>query len=482
MRRLLPVSLTARIAVAVVVLMALVSLLIGALTTAAIDDYLTDQLDHKVAESHGRAVEARGSDDFPHPDDDHRPPRPDDLENPRGQDAGTLTAHLAINGSVGNRITSRGELVDLSPTVLTALAALPTDGTIRTLDLPQLGTYRLLASRHDATTVVTGFPTADLDDAIASLLGWEALFSILGVVAAGVVAVVVVRRQLRPLREVARTAHEVADIPLSSGEIGVTARVPEQLTDERTEVGQVGIALNTLLSHMEESLDARHRSELQVRQFVADASHELRTPLAVIQGYSEMGLRVPDRDQLIEAMTKVRSEATRMTALVEDLLLLARLDAGRPLDRREVDLSRLVVESVADARVIGPDHRWAIDVAEDAVTVTGDEDRLHQVVTNLLANARQHTPGGTTVTVGVGLTEDDTVARLTVHDDGPGISPELQATLFERFTRADVARTRESGGAGLGLSLAQAITEAHGGSLSVSSRAGSTTFTVTLPR
>ena len=480
MRRLLPISLTARIAVAVVVLMAVVSMLIGGLTTAAINGYLTDQLDQKVAESHHRAIDVGGR-GFPHRDENHRPRRPD-LGDPRGQDAGTLTAHLTDTGSVGNRITDRGELDDLTPEALSALAGLPTDGTFRTLDLPHLGRYRLQATRQGETTVVTGFPTADLDDAFASLLGWVALFSLVGMVTAGVVAVVVVRRQLRPLREVARTAHEVADIPLSSGEIGVTARVPDELTDERTEVGQVGVALNTLLSHMEESLDARHRSELQVRQFVADASHELRTPLSTIQGYSELGLRVPDHERLVDAMSKVSSEATRMTALVEDLLLLARLDAGRPLERREVDLSRLVVESVADARVVGPDHRWALTLAEDAVTVTGDEDRLHQVLNNLLANAQQHTPADTTVTVGVRMADDDAAALLTVHDDGPGVAPELQATLFERFTRADVARTRASGGAGLGLSLAQAIIAAHGGSLSVSSHPGSTTFTVTLPR
>jgi two-component system OmpR family sensor kinase len=478
-RRFLPISLTARIALAVVVLMALVSLVIGGLTTAAVNGYLTDQLDQKVAESHHRAIDAREGGPS-HSDDDHRP-RPPDLEGPRGQDAGTLTAHLTVNGSVGNRITNGGQLDDLTPEALSALAGLSTDGTIRTLDLPHLGRYRLQATRQGETTVVTGFPTEDLDDAFATLIGWELLFSVLGVVAAGVLAVVVVRRQLRPLREVARTAHEVADIPLSSGEIGITARVPDELTDDRTEVGQVGVALNTLLSHMEESLDARHRSELQVRQFVADASHELRTPLATIQGYSELGLRVPDQDRLVDAMAKVRSEATRMTALVEDLLLLARLDAGRPLDRREVDLSRLVVESVADARVVGPDHRWALTLAEDAVTVTGDEDRLHQVLNNLLANARQHTPSGATVTIGVRVADDGRTALLTVHDDGPGVPAELQATLFERFTRADVARTRESGGAGLGLSLAQAIVEAHRGTLSVSSHPGSTTFTVSLP-
>ena len=165
-----------------------------------------------------------------------------------------------------------------------------------------------------------------------------------------------VGRQLRPLREVAATAHEVTALPLSSGEIGTTVRVPPDLTDERSEVGQVGAALNTMLAHVEHALDDRHRSELQVRQFVADASHELRTPLSTIHGYAELSRRTRpvDPEQLSLAMTKVEAEATRMSSLVEDLLLLARLDAGRPLARDEVDVTKLVLETVSDARVVGP--------------------------------------------------------------------------------------------------------------------------------
>ncbi len=210
----------------------------------------------------------------------------------------------------------------------------------------------------------------------------------------------VVRRQLRPLNDVAQTAHAVAVLPLESGDIGVTERVPERLTDERTEVGQVGAALNTLLEHVEVSLAARHRSEQQVRQFVADASHELRTPLATIHGYAELSRRTPDDPAaLASALTKVETETDRMSTLVDDLLLLARLDSGRPLDRAEVDVTRLLLESVGDARVLAPGHRWQLRLPDEPVTVTGDEQRLHQVVTNLLSNARHHTPPGTTVTV-----------------------------------------------------------------------------------
>jgi two-component system OmpR family sensor kinase len=269
-------------------------------------------------------------------------------------------------------------------------------------------------------------------------------------------------------------------MPLSSGAIGTTVRVPEKLTDENTEVGQVGAALNTMLEHVEDALDERHRSETQIRQFVADASHELRTPLATIHGYAELSRRTTDDPaQLVKAMSKVESEADRMSSLVEDMLLLARLDAGRPLARDEVDLTRLVLETVGDARVVGPEHRWSLDLPDEPVLVPGDEQRLHQVVTNLTNNARRHTPPGTTVTVGARPEGDEVV--LSVTDDGPGMPPDLVRTAFERFTRGDSSRTRESGGAGLGLSLVQAISAAHHGSVSVESQPGRTRFEVRLP-
>jgi two-component system OmpR family sensor kinase len=247
------------------------------------------------------------------------------------------------------------------------------------------------------------------------------------------------------------------------------------LTDERTEVGQVGAALNTLLAHVETSLQARHRSEQQIRQFVGDASHELRTPLATIVGYVELASRRPEDNHTVRtALAKVNEESRRMTALVEDLLLLARLDSGRPLERRPVDLTRLLVEAVSDARVLAPEHRWRLVVPEEVVEVPGDEQRLHQVITNLLTNARKYTPQGTTVTV---------TARtdgFVVHDDGPGFPPQVLSTAFERFARADSARNR-AGGAGLGLALVDAIVAAHGGSVDLQSRPGSTTLSIALP-
>ncbi|MGW7679435.1 sensor histidine kinase [Kribbella sp. NPDC054772] len=459
-------SLSVRVAAAMVVLVAVVSVVIGGLTTAAISSYLTSQLDGKVTAAQGRAIGAL----------QNGGPPPD---SPHGQDAGTVTVYAGSSTAVGKVITNDGKLADLSDAAIGVLDDLPT-GANRTVTLPGLGKYRVRATNIGQITVVAGLPTKDIQNTVNSLIGWEALFGGIGVLTAGGVAVFVVRRQLRPLRRVAQTAREVAGLPLDTGEIGVTARVPEQLTDERTEVGRVGVALNTLLGHMEDALDARHRSEQQVRQFVADASHELRTPLTTIHGYAQLSLHQRDPELYTHAMGKVMIEATRMASLVEDLLLLARLDAGRPLDSRPVDLSRLGRDSVADAEIVAASHHWELDLPTEPIVVIGDEQRLHQVLTNLLTNARRHTPPGTTVTVAARIA--DRFAVLTIHDDGPGIPAELQPDVFRRFTRADTARTRTNAGTGLGLSLAQSIAHAHDGTLTVLSAPGSTTFTLALPR
>ncbi len=479
MARLPPPSLTVRLVVTAVALVALVSVLIAVATTLAVRSHLNGRLDDDVRRSHDRAVQAvrlgmpraalprRG-----------RPP----FGEARGQDERTVTAYLTADVRSGFLLTPEGGRTALSGTVLDELEAVPADGSPHPVDLDALGGYRAVARQVGEVTVVTGLPTEAVAATVGSLVGAEVLFTSFGLVAAGAWAWVAVRRQLRPLRDVARTAHEVAALPLAEGAVGVTRRVPVGLTDERTEVGQVGSALNGLLGHMEQALDERHRSEQQVRRFVADASHELRTPLATIQGYAELSRRLPEprpAAAMAEALGKVEREAARMSSLVEDLLLLARLDAGRPLAREEVDLSRLVVESTADARVVAPDHGWTLELTQEPVVVIGDEQRLRQVVTNLVGNAGRHTPPGTTVTVGVHA--DERQATVTVRDDGPGLPEDLAGTVFERFSRGDTARTRDSGGSGLGLSIARAISAAHGGELSVDSTPGATTFALTLP-
>jgi two-component system OmpR family sensor kinase len=234
-----------------------------------------------------------------------------------------------------------------------------------------------------------------------------------------------------------------------------------------------------MLDNVGGALEARQDSEMRLRQFIADASHELRTPLAAIRGYAELTRRAPLAPETEYSIARISSQTERMTALVEDLLLLARLDAGRPLERGAVDLTRLVLDGVNDAYAAGMDHRWQLDLPDEPVVVTGDTSRLTQVLTNLLANARTHTPAGTTVTVG--LDRGDGGARLTVVDDGPGIAPDLLPHVFERFARGSASRSRHDGSTGLGLAIVDAVVAAHGGTVAVHSRPGSTEFAVWLP-
>jgi two-component system OmpR family sensor kinase len=293
----------------------------------------------------------------------------------------------------------------------------------------------------------------------------------------------VVVNSLAPLNRLAATATTVSNLPLESGEVEGIVRVPQRDTDPVSEVGRVGLAFNHMLDNVEGALGARHASEVKLRQFVADASHELRNPLAAIRGYAELTRRERDQvsDTMSHALTRIESESDRMSTLVEDLLLLARLDSGPALDVRATDLTEIVLNATSDARVAGPDHTWTLSLPDEPVYALGDRYRLHQVLANLLANARTHTPAGTTVRTAV--TVDDGRAVLTVTDNGPGISPELQSQVFERFTRADSSRVRKQGGSstGLGLAIVAAVVSAHRGTASVQSEPGHTVFTVTLP-
>lgn len=481
MTRFLPSSLTGRLIATVVSLVAVASILLGTITTIAMHSYLTNRLDTQLNQSTDRAqgILRRQGDigSAGDPGGQFGGPRPN---SGPGQQTGTLTAIFNSAGNRGGVLMTDGGIKPLSQSALVELLNVDSDEQVHTMTLPVEGEYRVIVQETDFGTVVNGLPTHDITDTTQTLIWLTTLLAVgsTGLAAAG--GRFLIRRQLRPLHEVAATAHDVAALPLSSGEVGVTMRVPDDLTNPATEVGQVGAALNKLLGHVEGALDARHESEQQVRQFVADASHELRTPLATIQGYAELIRRtaVDDPAQLKQAMSKVESEAGRMSTLVDDLLLLARLDSGRPLDREPVDISRLLLEAVDDARVVDPDRRWQLHIPEEPVMTTGDEQRLHQAITNLLTNASRHTDTGTVVTVT--LTDGDPLT-VTVHDNGSGIPKNLQDTVFERFSRGDSARTRESGGVGLGMSLVQAIVQAHGGSATVASKTGDTTFTLTLP-
>lgn len=403
-----------------------------------------------------------------------------------------------------NTLTRNGhpESEELTSAQVDTLNSAGVGSTPTTVDLGgSLGRFRVLATQRQMLVVTsisstTGLPQRS-EKAVTTMVGLPigpnqttvvktaiavALLSGAGVILVGLAATYIVRRNLEPLRRVADTATRVSKLPLSSGEVVMHERVEDRDTDERTEVGQVGSALNGMLDHIDSALTARHHSEQQVRHFVADASHELRTPLASIRGYAELSKREPDPvpEGVQHALGRIESEADRMTALVEDLLLLARLDAGRPLEREPVDLTMIALETVSDAQAAGPTHRWSLDLPDEALEVEGDDARIRQVLINLLGNARKHTPDGTHVVVS--MCEDGDGVLLRVNDNGPGIDPDLVPRIFERFSRGDTARTRTQGSTGLGLSIVQAVITAHGGRVKVTSEPGDTTFAVWLPR
>ncbi|MFF4496468.1 sensor histidine kinase [Streptomyces sp. NPDC001546] len=347
------------------------------------------------------------------------------------------------------------------------------------VELPGLGAYRAVAASDGA--LVLAFPVKGVDSTVNTLIAVEVCVTLAGLSAACLAGQALVAVALRPLRRVAATATRVSELPLHSGEPALHERVPEAEADPRTEVGQVGAALNRMLGHVSSALTARQQSETQVRQFVADASHELRTPLASIRGYAELtrrGREEPGPDTR-HALARIEAEATRMTGLVEDLLLLARLDAGRPLSREDTDLAPLVVDAVSDARAAGPAHHWRLALPEEPAPVLADPARVQQVLVNLLANARTHTPPGTTVTASV--SRETSAVRLRIEDDGPGIPAELLPHVFERFARGDASRSRAAGSTGLGLAIVQAVVTAHDGRVDVRSEPGRTRFEVHLP-
>ncbi|WP_366180851.1 HAMP domain-containing sensor histidine kinase [Actinomyces timonensis] len=549
-----PRSLRARLVAGVLGIVLAMAAVIGAISTLSLRSGLIERLDSQVRAAASR-VEYRRHGDVPEQalevvtneaeadvgtrsaspddDDDHQVPKGLDAA---GQRAGTLTVVIA-GGQAGGRtpdpsraitagyIRDDGTYRALSAAEVSSLLDLEDIGTPVSVRIDSLGDYRVLVE-HDSRTgdkVITGLSMKEDNDLVRGQILFLGLIALAGAAIAAFSGRALVRSSLAPLERVASTAQRAASLPLARGEVSIDERVDDTDLATSQEVSQVGGALNTLLGHVEAALAARQRSETQVRQFVADASHELRTPLASIRGYTELIRRGSGEredpgetgapggasraagplglsEEASYALDRVYSESLRMTALVEDLLLLARLDSGRPVAREEVDLVGILVDAVADARAAGPDHEWSLDLAilnppegmsEDEAEdfeptpaiVEGEEARLRQVIVNLLANARVHTPAGTRVTTT--LERDGKRLVIRVADNGPGIEESMRDRVFVRFARGDASRERSTGSTGLGMSIALAIVSSHGGALTVESSTDEadhgTAVTVELP-
>ena len=477
-------SLRGQLITGVVALLALACAGVGLVTYLVLSHTLLNQLDYQLQAAGGRYASCM--------EEKHHegPPLPNGVaatncNKTPGLSAGTFGARVK-DGVVTDQgiIDGQSHLSAVDKAILTRL---PPDGRYYSEDLDSIhGDYRLTAIKGlDGDVLITGLPLSGMESTlhkveIAELVAFSAALVLAGIIATGLV-----RLSLRPLRRVAATATRVTQLPLASGEVALPDRVPG--ISPRTEAGQVAEAFNRMLGHIEAALGRRAASEARLRRFAADASHELRTPLAAIRGYAELALRNPDADpaDIAHALRRVESESERMSVLVDELLLLAQLDAGRPLAREPVDLTRLAIDATDDARVAAENHRWILELPQEAVLVRGDEYRLHQVLANLMSNAAKHTPKDTRVTVALADGAQPGTVELSVTDDGPGIPPELQPTLFERFVRGDSSRARGTGGAastGLGLAIVDAVTTAHGGQVRLESKPGRTRFTITLPR
>ncbi|MFE5334396.1 ATP-binding protein [Isoptericola sp. NPDC056573] len=357
--------------------------------------------------------------------------------------------------------------------------------TVASVGGTEPGDWRVVALPYGSSgtiqgAVYVGLPLAEVQHTVAYLTR-SLLFSALGIVIlGGAISFLLVHRSLRPLRQIETTAAEIAAGDLSQ-------RVPERPTS--TEVGSLSASLNTMLAQIEQAFSAQEESERRMRRFVSDASHELRTPLATVKGYGELyrlgALDTPDK--VDDTMGRIEDSARRMSTLVNDLLVLARLDEGRPMRKDPVDLAAMARDAAQDLHALDPTREVTVtglapgSPAPSGLVVTGDADRLRQVLTNLVGNVARHTPAGSPAELAAGRAPDGG-AVVEVRDHGPGITPEQSKRVFERFYRADSSRNRESGGSGLGMAIVAAIVGAHQGHVSVSETpGGGMTVRVLLP-
>ncbi len=475
--RIQRVTLRRRIIAILLALLVISCAAVAAVTALLLHDFLLKRLDQQLATAGNRYSVA-----LEHPDggtvDDSR------FSSVLGQPSGTLGARI-LSGQVTAIGVIGGGTEHAAPSASdrSVIAALTASSGPHSVHLPQLGEYRVVVARgRDGDLLVTGLPEKGVDETTRHLVLVELGVFAAAIVLAGVAGALSVRLSLRPLEQVVDTARRVSDLPLGSGAVSLPERVPNPAPG--TEVGQVADAFNHMLSHVEAALAERHGSEERLRTFIADASHELRTPVAVIRSHADFAQRAGPGSvpaQTAQALQRITAESARMERLVDDLLLLARLDTGQDLVHEDVDLTRVVLDSVTDAQVTTPDHRWELALPEQPVTIRGDAHRLHQAVANLLTNASTHTPPETVVIVELSEQPTAWAVEIRVRDNGPGIAPHLVPHVLDRFVRGDNARSETSSNAGLGLSIAGAIVAAHGGTLTLTSEPGRTEFCIRLP-
>ncbi|MFC4222731.1 HAMP domain-containing sensor histidine kinase [Lysinibacter cavernae] len=485
-----PTTLRRKIVLAVVGLVAASSILICVVSVLTLRTSLMERLDQQLSASFERAssqVTGTGPTGgmLPAPGEQLIPSAERILYGP-AQAEGTLALVVNDGTITQGYFDEYGQIASLNTEQLTKLSTLKIDGKPYTMDLGSgLGDYRLMGGHGNNVAFVVGTPMNDVNGTVSQLTWTVGIIATIAAAIVALVAATFIRAAMRPLERVSAAAVRVSQLELDRGSVENFEPVSTDGVEADSEVGQVVTAFNTMLDNVGTALVAREQSENKVRRFVADASHELRTPLASIRGYSELIRRIggDSNPDITRSLERIESESIRMTGLVEDLLLLARLDEGRELVRGDVDLSQIVLDAVSDAIVTSPDHEWELELADEPVHIIGDSARLSQVVVNLVANARTHTPAGTEVTVSLETVEENgsSCARLVVADNGQGIDPERVDHLFERFVRADESRARTTGSTGLGLAIVEAIVHAHDGTVSVTSKPGDTRFTVTLP-
>ncbi len=452
-------TLSRQLVLRVTALVALLTVVLGAFTSLASYQILQREQDERLQMASGRPFNGGFA----------------------GRNPGDLTGSGMIRiDYYEGRYYSSGSTV--SAQAYEQLLKLPATGVPTTINLQGEGLYRVIV-RTTPTYSVVALPMTDVTKPMLSQLVMTLLITLGVILAAFVATRRVVEASLRPLNRLTATATQVSNLPLERGEGHVPIRVAPADADPTSEVGSVGLAFNHMLDNVESALAARHRSEMKVRQFVADASHELRNPLASIKGYAELTRRGQDElpQDTAHALARIEAESVRMSALVEDLLLLARLDSQPTLQLAPVDVTEIVLNALSDARAADATHQWTLELPQEVITAMADSHRLHQVVANLLANARTHTPAGTAVVAS--LRAEDGFAVISVIDNGPGVAPEIQDKVFERFTRADASRVRQAGGSstGLGLAIVAAVIKAHHGTVSLDSHPGYTCFTVRVP-